>query len=144
MRARGDFKKLGMGWDEFCRTRAAISRRTVDRMIDLLEAFGVNYFRLSELMDISPATYRLIDGSVSDQGLEHEGRVIPLAEENREQIVEAVGTVRQRVRTKSATDTSAFRRRLDALIGNAAELSPYERLLLTGALEDAARKLGSM
>src|SRR5258708_25728087 len=60
MRDSGEYKRLGLSWDDFCEKKAGISRRHAGRLIKHLEEFGSNYFRLSELMEISHATYRLI------------------------------------------------------------------------------------
>jgi hypothetical protein len=62
----GRYKKRGMSWATVCQELAAVSRVSADRLINCLEEFGANYFRLSELMQISGETYRLIAGSVSE------------------------------------------------------------------------------
>jgi hypothetical protein len=74
MRDSGKYKELGMTWATFCQERAGISRVSADRLIRHLEEFGANYFRLSELMQISGETYRLIAGAVSEEGVEVGGK----------------------------------------------------------------------
>jgi hypothetical protein len=84
-----------MNWEEFCQRKAGISRRQADRLIAHLEEFGANYFRLSEFIEISGDTYRLIAGAVSEDGLEHNGRKIPLIPENRQEVLNVVEEIRQ-------------------------------------------------
>jgi hypothetical protein len=74
MRDGGHYKKLGMTWAKFCDEKAGISRVYANRLIDYLEEFGANYFRLSEVIQISGETYRLIAGAVSEEGLEVDGK----------------------------------------------------------------------
>jgi hypothetical protein len=69
MRDSGKYKELGTTWAKFCQERAGISRVSTDRLINHLEEFGANYFRLSELMQISGETYRLIAGAVSEDSI---------------------------------------------------------------------------
>jgi hypothetical protein len=79
IRHGGQYKKLGMTWERFCSERAGISRAQADRLIRQLEEFGANYFRLAEVMDVSPETYRLIAGSVSDAGIQVDGETVESA-----------------------------------------------------------------
>ena len=105
MRDSGKYKELGMTWATFCQERAGISRVSADRLINHLEEFGANYFRLSELMPISRETYRLIAGSVSEEGVEVDGKKIPLTRENRKRVMAAVESLRGKVQPKSSADT---------------------------------------
>src|ERR1017187_420497 len=83
IRDSGEFKQLGLTWEQFCTKHAGVSRVHAERQIHYLEEFGGNYFRFAEVMPISAETYRLIAGAVSDQGLECNGERIPLVRENR-------------------------------------------------------------
>src|SRR6202011_3591318 len=60
IRDGGEYKELGLKWDEFCEKHAGISRVQANRQIHHLEEFGTTYFKMSEVMAISPETYRLI------------------------------------------------------------------------------------
>jgi hypothetical protein len=144
IRDGGKYKELGMTWATFCQEKAGISRVSADRLIKHLEEFGANYFRLSELMQISSETYRLIAGSVSEEGVEVDGKKIPMTRENRKRVMAAVEKMRGKAQAKSSADT--LRRRLDAMLAELKAVEPTgtERLTLIGALDEGARKLGGM
>src|SRR5205809_5911682 len=91
----GDYKELGVTWDEFCEKHAGMSRVHADQHIHCFEEYGENYRRFAEMMALSPVTFRLIGAAVSDKGLAFEGGHIPLAPENREQIATAVKALRK-------------------------------------------------
>jgi len=144
MRDGGHYKKLGLTWTKFCEERAGVSRVYANRLIDYLEEFGANYFRLSEVIQISGETYRLIAGAVSEDGLEVDGQKIPLTRENRKKVLAAVEKMRGKAQAKSSTDT--LRRRLDAMLVELKAVEPTgsERLTLIGPLDEGARKLGGI
>ena len=52
IRENEEYKKLGLTWEEFCNGHAGVSRAHADRLIQYLEEFGTNYFRMAELMQI--------------------------------------------------------------------------------------------
>src|SRR5450756_455042 len=58
IRDGGEYKQLGLTWEQFCGKHAGVSRVYADRQIHCLEEFGGNYFRFAEVMQISPETYR--------------------------------------------------------------------------------------
>jgi hypothetical protein len=144
MRDGGYYKKLGLSWAKFCEDKAGISRVYANRLIDYLEEFGANYFRLSEVIQISGETYRLIAGAVSEEGLEVDGKKIPLTRENRKKVLAAVERIREKALPKTTADN--IRRRLDAVVADLKTMEPTgpERLVLIGALDEGARKLGGM
>jgi hypothetical protein len=116
----GEYKQLGLTWDQFCETHAGVSRVHADRQIHYLEEFGANYFKLVDVMPISPKTYRLIAAAVSDEGLELNGERIPLVRENRDKVAAAVTALRaQAEAAKPDAGLSAVRKRLDALLAAA-------------------------
>jgi hypothetical protein len=94
LRERRLHDALGLNWEEFCRNHLGISRSQADKLIQRLDEFGGDYFRLSELMRISPATYRSISGSVSDQHIEIGGERVPIVPENGQRIRRAVADMR--------------------------------------------------
>ena len=53
-------KALNLTWDEFCKQHAGASRAHADEIIRRLQEFGAAYFRLSEIIRISPQSYRAI------------------------------------------------------------------------------------
>ena len=125
IRDGGEYKKLGLTWDEFCQQRAGVSRQYAERLIRHLEEFGVNYFKLAELMHISGATYRLIAGSVSEEGIEIDGERIPIVPENRQKIMAAVQGARAKRRPAGdvPSEVVTARKWLDAFVGEVQALA---------------------
>src|ERR1035437_8141311 len=65
----GLYKALNLTWDEFCQQHAGASRAHVNEIIRQLKEFGAAYFRLSEIIRISPQSYRMIEGTVKDEAI---------------------------------------------------------------------------
>jgi hypothetical protein len=145
IRDGGEYKQLGLTWEQFCTKHAGVSRVHAERQIHYLEEFGGNYFRFAEVMPISAGTYRLIAGAVSEQGLECNGERIPLVRENRTRVAVAVMAIRAKAesRTTGKALTAAVRKRLDALLDEAhvvaGQASP--RVELIGLLEEGSESL---
>jgi hypothetical protein len=93
------YKTLGLTWEQFCDEYAGISRATADRLIQRLEEFGAAYFRLTQLMRISPDVYRQIAGNIKDNTIELDGEAVPIAPENAPRIASAIRQMRQRLET---------------------------------------------
>jgi hypothetical protein len=145
IRDSGLYKETQLNWDEFCRQHVGVSRSYADRLIRHLQEFGPNYFRLSELVEVSAGTYRLLAPAVSDHGLSFEGQTIPLKPENRKLIMAAVETVRGEFGKKPAAGAGfdAALKRLQAAV-DAAERSvrePHERLVLVTRLHAESRRI---
>jgi hypothetical protein len=115
MRENEVYKKLGLSWEEFCLGHAGVSRVYADRLIRYLEEFGANYFRLAEVMQISAETFRLIAGSVGDNGIEFNGINIPINRENRRKILAAVQAARETSEPKAVRQpkVATARKRID-------------------------------
>jgi len=145
IRDGGEYKRLGLTWEQFCLKHAGVSRVHAERQIHCLEEFGGNFFRFAEVMPITPATYRLIAGAVSDEGLECNGERIPLARENRDKVAAAVTAMRARPKTKAGpgAELGSFRKRLDVLLTEAYVIAnhPDRRLDLIGLLEAGGESL---
>jgi hypothetical protein len=141
MRDQQGYKKLGYNWNDFCEQKAGISRRYADKLIGHLEEFGVNYFRLAELTQMSSETYRLIAGAVSDEGIEHQGEKIALTPENRKRLVQAVEALKPAAPVRS--EGERIQVRLKTVLDQVSELKPgtYNRLLLLSMLDEVANKL---
>jgi hypothetical protein len=118
IRENEEYKTLGLSWEEFCNGHAGVSRAYADRLIQYLEEFGTNYFRLSELMQISGETYRLVAGSVGDDGMEINGETIPINRANRRKILAAVRAKRTNAESKGARQpkVATARKRLDGFL----------------------------
>ena len=60
------YKKFG-DWEEFCPRYLGISRQTADRIIKNLEAFGQDFFAISQFVRLSPETFshlQITDGKL--------------------------------------------------------------------------------
>ena len=91
------YKHLNLTWDQFCPEHAGISRMQADRLIRQLDEFGAPYFQLTDIVPVSPATYREIEPSIVDGAIEFRGEYIPIARENAGKIRFAVHTLRKEI-----------------------------------------------
>ena len=89
------FETLNVNWEEFCEQHAGISRSYADKLIQRLEEFGVNYFKLAQIARISPESYRALAPAISDEGIEIGGEVIALVPENAPRIRQAVRSLQE-------------------------------------------------
>ena len=91
------YKEQNLTWDDFCDRYAGVGRRQADRLIQQLEEFGETYFRLAEIMKISPQAYRQLSNSgvIKDDALEVDGELVPITPENGPRIKAAVMTLRR-------------------------------------------------
>jgi hypothetical protein len=94
IRDAGTYKLLDLTWDEFCPQCVGLSRPRVDQLIHNLEEFGANYFQLSEIVKISPETYRRIAPQVQDGVIEIEGETVAITPENAPRIRKEIQKVR--------------------------------------------------
>ena len=102
IRESGAYKLLHLSWDEFCREHAGLSRPRVDELIRCLEQFGETYFRLTELVPVSPAAYRLLEPRIQGQQLEIDGELVEISPENALRIRQAI--LRLRAELKATRD----------------------------------------
>lgn len=99
------YRDLGCTWAEFCQSQLKVSRRTVDRLIGYLDAYGPQYFYLTKLTHISVSEYRQIAAAVSEAGIDINGSVVALLPENSEKLQEAVRELLRRAEAEAATQT---------------------------------------
>ncbi len=92
--ASGAYTAVSPNWDDFCRDHAGMSRPKVDSLIRSLDEFGSDFFRFSEIVRVSPETYRQLAPSIADSALEFEGESIPITPENAPRIRHAVQQLR--------------------------------------------------
>ena len=148
IRDQGQYRKLGLSWEQFCEKRVGVSRVTADRQIRHLEEFGPNYHRLAEIMPLSPATYRLLGTSVTDAGLEHNGEVIPITRENREKLSRAVVDARAKAKPKPAAASSmaGVRKCMDSFLAEVDGISshPDQRFELITFLDQESYHLKTL
>src|SRR5260370_3116284 len=65
-------------WTQFCRQHLHISKAQADRIIQMLEEFGPDYFELTQLLRIPPEAYRAIAPAVKNKAIECNGEPIEL------------------------------------------------------------------
>lgn len=110
MRDEKKYRSLGLNWADFCRTHVGVSRAAADKIIRLLEEFGPKYFELSAVVRITPEEYRRIAPSVTDGGVEHRGRLLPIAVDNASELSEAVEELRRESDSPAAPPQTALDR----------------------------------
>jgi hypothetical protein len=102
IREDGLYKALNLTWEEFCTRHAGVNRAHADEIIRRLEEFGAAYFRLSEIIRISPRSYRNLPVTVKEEAIEVGGESIPLTPENAPRIRHAIGALRAELRSTQA------------------------------------------
>jgi len=129
IRKDGLYKALNLTWDEFCKQYAGTSRAHADEIIRRLEEFGAAYFRLSEIIRISPQSYRAIEATVQGEAIEMGGESIPITPENAPRIRQAIGAIRAELRQTQAAQAryslgiTQLQGRLDACFEDMSALS---------------------
>jgi hypothetical protein len=148
IRDSGEYKELGITWDEFCVQHAGMSRPHADRHILCFEEFGENYRRFAEIMGISPVTYKLIGGAVSDEGITINGECIPLTPENRPRIAAAVKTLRTQTKMRKTpiVTPDSLNKGLEKLIAGIIGVAnePGKRAEIIVLVERAGERLQSL
>jgi hypothetical protein len=121
----GEYKELDVNWEQFCVQYAGVSRAQAERHIQCFEEFGVNYRRMAELMSLSPGTFRLIAGSVTDRGLEFRGEYIPLVPENAAKLASAVKAIRgeHNAKTPSLATVASLQKNMEKLVTTASAMA---------------------
>jgi hypothetical protein len=129
IRNDGLYKALNLTWDEFCKQHAGASRAHADEIIRRLEEFGAAYFRLSEIIRISPQSYRAMQAAVKGEAIEVGGESIPITPENAPRIRQAIGALRAELRGTQAAQARyslgiiQLQARLDACFADMSALS---------------------
>jgi len=148
------YQSLGLTWDEFCVQYAGLTRRRVDQLIKNLEEFGATYFRLSEIVQISPEAYRQLNPRIEGEEIEIGGEKFALTPENARGIRRAVQRIRSELHNErgEAAPTPSLRNltsRLDVCfeeISRVADrpLEPPEETELRGLLKHASHRLNQI
>ena len=129
IRKDGLYKALNLTWEEFCKQHAGASRAHADEIIRRLEEFGAAYFRLSEIIRISPQSYRTLQAAVKGEAIEVGGESIPITPENAPRIRQAIGALRAELRKTQAAQAryslgiTQLQARLDACFDDLSSLS---------------------
>jgi hypothetical protein len=147
-----EYKTLDLTWEEFCEQFIGMSRKHVDDLIRNLDEFGAAYFRLSEIIRISPATYRQIEDKVDGDEIEIDGKMVLISAENAPRI--RLGVQRLRAQLAEAKHrflpaicrVSTINRLTDEAVAELTRLSELdlasdEKAALTGITDYAIRRL---
>jgi hypothetical protein len=89
------YKQAGLNWDQFCEQKVGLTPQSVNNLLRNLEEFGGNYFRLSQIVRVSPETFRQIAPAIEGETIEIDGDLVPIVPENGRRIREAVQQVRR-------------------------------------------------
>jgi hypothetical protein len=152
IRESEEYKTLDLTWEEFCRQYVGMSRRHADELIHNLEEFGAAYFRLSEIIRVSPETYRQIADKVEGEEIEIEGHMVLIAPENAPRIRTAMQRLRSQLQEAQVREGVAVLSvsSLDRMINDgvseitrASELiaDQHLRITLAGIADYAIRRL---
>ena len=129
IRKDGLYKALDLTWEEFCKQHAGTSRARADEIIRRLEEFGAAYFRLSEIIRISPQSYRTMQATVKGEAIEIGGESIPITPENAPRIRQSISALRTELRRTQAAQAryslgiTQLQARLDACFDDLSSLS---------------------
>jgi hypothetical protein len=152
IRKAGLHKALNLTWDAFCKQHAGVSRAHADEIIRRLKEFGAAYFRISEIIRISPQSYRELQDKVKGEIIEVGGESIPITPENAVRIRQAIAALRAEVRDTQAAQAryslgiSQLQARVDACFDDMSALSHRsldigERAALQGLIRYTTNKL---
>jgi hypothetical protein len=149
-------KILNLTWDEFCPQHLGCSRATADSLIRHLETLGVGYFRLAEVVRISPKTYRRIQSAIKGEQIDIGGEMIAISAENSSRIRHAILKMRSDLREATAESLprtspgiTGLMNRLDACFDEMANMLPHcvargEAATLSCLAENAIKRLKSI
>jgi len=97
-------KSLGLTWAEFCPQYFGISRDTADQQIRYLVELGAAWFRLNEVVRVSPKTFRRIRSAIQGESIVIDGESVPITPENSARSREAVHKMRAELSRREAGD----------------------------------------
>jgi hypothetical protein len=89
------YKQTGLTWDEFCPQYAGICRARADELIRNLTEFGETFFALSNIVRISPDTFRKVQKKIKNDSIEIGAELVPIVPENAARIRRAVQEARR-------------------------------------------------
>jgi hypothetical protein len=97
MRDEKMYAQMNCTWSEFCSRHLHVARRTVDREIGHLREFGPAFFAVRQLTHVAPKDYRSIAPYITEQGVNMDGKMVPLLPDNSEPLTAAVEQLLQRI-----------------------------------------------
>jgi hypothetical protein len=107
IREEKGYRATGLDWRKFCSHRLGMTSKHADSLIRNLSEFGPHYFDLSQVVRLSPETFRKIRGAVSRAGIEIGGEIVPIRPENALRISKAVEALQQVRKPRAPTLKSA-------------------------------------
>ena len=84
------YARMNCSWSEFCARHLHVARRTVDKEIAYLHAFGPAFFTIRQLTHVRIKDYRAIAEHITEQGVNLDGNVVALLPENSQPLAAAV------------------------------------------------------
>ncbi len=96
------YRTLNLSWEDFCRKHTGVSSRTADRIIENLNEFGENYFKMRSILPIQPAVYREIASRIDENWLLVDGNKIEINREHTLELMDAVSTLRTQLKQSQA------------------------------------------
>jgi hypothetical protein len=123
MRESRAYEAYGVTWEKFCRQYAGMARSQADRMIHQLNEFGATYFRLSELVNISEATYRKLAPRIHGDTIEIGGQQLAIIPENAPKLRAGIHKLRGELRTLQTemlfhrTEMADLQKQLEDILG---------------------------
>ena len=115
----------------------AIGRSQADRLISQLSEFGASYFRLTDIVLVSPAAYREIELAIVDGTIEFRSEQIPITRENTAKIKAAVSALRKDVERAESDNLVRSRPNITSLqIRFGAYCEDFRRLIQHARFEE--------
>ena len=146
LRDSGKYKEMGLTWKQFCEKELGVSKPFADRQIHYIEQYGVDYFRIAEIVPLSESTYKLLGSAVHDGCIEVDGDALPISRENRKQVAAAVKKIRDRhneAARKEDQTIPTLRQRFEGLMDDVCEAAALhdQRLELLKVLFEVRSRL---
>jgi len=127
----GDYKLLGLTCEKYCLVYAGLTHQRVEGIVRNRKEFGDIYLQLSDIIAVSPETYRHIQPKVHDDCLEIAGEMVSILPENAARIREAVNRLRadlrkaqEDVETLTSPEIASLQTRLDAWLDDLRRMAP--------------------
>jgi len=159
LRESGYHKTLDLTWAQFCPQYFGISRDAADQQIRYLDELGAAWFRLNEVVRISPKTFRRIRSLIQGESLEIDGEMVPITPENSARIRDAVLKMRSELShpappqepagPDASPEVAHLRFEIARDLGNLASLVQRSNLpkdveVLTSLIDSSVKKLGEI
>jgi hypothetical protein len=122
IRDKRKFEGIADDWGGFCANHLHMSKTAANRIIQLLNEFGPQYFEVAQLTRISPETYRALSPSIRDGALHTESEAIALIPENAERVAAAVAELRKPAPKPAPDPIAMLRERCDEVVKRFAEM----------------------